>query len=147
MIILILYGWVFVSSADMISRLSDPHSEERLKAEISRAATWIDDLIYRATVSERNFEINASRKTPSGRFEVSWHSVDDREEWSSKSIGLQVYSEGKPIPPIYRYNWRSQTLTPALTFRVFKQKGRLFTETKWLIIISAYGLVHVEKKT
>lgn len=143
----ILCGCVFLTGGKLLKGLADPHSEERIKGEVSRATAWIDDLIYRATISEKNFKIAASRTAPSKRLVVTWESVDHQEEWSSENIGIQAYSTGGQAPSIFRYDWRTQTLTPALTLRVFKQKDLHFTGTKWFIIVSAYGLVRASENS
>ena len=146
-VLAILCGCVFVTGGDLMRRFADPHSDERIKDEVSQAVVWIDDLIYRATISEKNFEIAVSRIAPSSRFVVTWQDVDHQEEWSSENIGVQVHSAGKPASSIFRYDWRTQTLTPALTLRVFKQKDLHFTGTKWFIIVSAYGLVRATENS
>lgn len=146
-VLAILCGCVFLTGGVLLKRLADPHSEERVKGEVSRATAWIDDLIYRATISEKNFKIAVSRTTPSKRLVVTWESVDMQEEWSSENIGMQAYSAGRLAPSVFRYDWRTQTLTPALTLRVFKQKDLHFTGTKWFIIVSAYGLVRATENS
>ncbi len=141
----ILYGCLFLTGGSLARRLSDPYSEENLAKEVARATAWLDDQIYRATLAGKNFEIAVSPSSPSGILSVRWQGDYKWEEWKSESIGMRVYSTGQPVPAIFRYDWQTQMLTPALTLRIFKQKDLRFTTTKWFIIISAYGLTRMSE--
>lgn len=140
-ILAILGGCMFFSADKLFRRYADPLSPERVEKEIGRTIAWIDDLFDRARLSERNFSMAVSPLTPSGAFVVTWQDSDDKDEWRSGNIGLMAYSANSSGSGVYRYNWRTQTLTPALTLRVFQQKNFRYIGTKWFIIISAYGLV------
>lgn len=140
-ILAILGGCVFISAGKLLRRYADPLSPERIEGEVARTVAWIDDLFDRARLSERNFSLIVSPITPSDFFVVVWQNSEGSEEWRSDNIGLRVYSSSSSPSGIFRYNWRTQTLTPALTLRVFQQKNHRYIGTKWFIIISAYGMV------
>lgn len=146
MVLTILGGCLFFSAGKLLRHYADPLSPERVKKEVDRTVAWIDDLFDRARLSERNFSIVVSPFSPSDTFAVTWQNSDESEEWSSGNIGLKVHSSAVPAPGIYRYNWRTQTLTPALTLRVFQQKALHYIGTKWFIIISVYGMVRPSDK-
>ena len=142
----ILCGCVFLTGRKLLEGLADSASPERIEREVERTAAWFDEMLERARISESNCNFEISPVRPYPFVFAKRQGAGDRETWESGSIAFMAAGSGSSGASVFRYNWRTQTLTPALTVQVFQQNEHRHVRTKWSIIISTFGLVRVEHK-
>lgn len=145
----ILLGCVFVCGGRALSGWADPHSPAKIKAEVYRTAAWLDGMLYRGAASGRDFRLflpSDSPKKDRNMF-VEWKGAKKEEVWRSDIIALKVKTGAGDPPSRFHYDHTWQTLTPAVTFLIYRQNGDRFSLTDWSIIVSAHGFVRIVERT
>lgn len=140
-VLAVISATLVFTAAPSLDRYVNPYSDHNIELDVAETAAWMDHLLYRATAFRRDFKLIASPLSPSSSITVKWSDTAKTEKWQGEYIALKVNSTASNAPYSFHYDHLTQTLTPAVTFRVYNQKKNASTATKWYISISGYGFV------
>jgi hypothetical protein len=136
-----------LAASSSLKRFGDPYSDYGVERDVKAAVSWMRGHLYRARIFREDVsffipldayshEIGLYRKTKSG--------LTRSGAWSAEGISFRVVkSSSHPGVSFYKYEYSHQTMSPAVTLRVFRRKGDAFEMTEWVITVSAYGMVRL----
>lgn len=133
---------VLVNALPTLNRFLDRGSEFNVEREVRELKFRLDGLLLRAATFRRDFTLIASPVQPNEFFFVKWEGDTTQETWRMENIAVKSSNAG-----VYSfvYSHLHQTLTPALTLRVYRKEGAGLHVSPWRVSISGYGFVRAYK--
>lgn len=147
-ILAVFAGGALLNLGPSAARWADPSSEMSVEREVRATAAWIQRTIARAILDRRDFALRVERNSSRiDEITLIWQDQDGdpiRRRSRAALYAIQQQDGSSAPQGTYRYSWRFQTMTPALTLRAFARDDDGSTRlTKWGISISGYGYVRV----
>lgn len=144
----LLAGFTFALPARLTERFIDPYSPYYVEREVRDTAEWMQGMMRRALVEQRDFVFELYGSKPNPRIRAKWTNPSETTEWRSDRIAYRVKRTGSVTPEQFHYSHRYQTMSPAFEFMVFAQTpaGNTTKQTEWSIVVSLYGLVRLSQE-
>jgi len=142
-ILLLVLVSTYSPGISLVERYTDPRSELVVTSEVNDAASWLKNVITRALWTGSDFKLTVVYVKAEPRLSVTWESTGLREEWRAPHIAFKSLEVDNAV---YFYSARFQTISPALSIRVYHGDNKK-DRTDWMISISVYGFVRTYRKT